>query len=390
MSLGMVVFVGALAAGATGAFFSDTETSTGNTFAAGELNLTIDNSSYGFDYNNPAITNPTGVWGPNAANSWSLRDLNTCGPNNNLPCLFFNFDDLKPGDYGEDTISLHVQNNAWACMKFTLTGTPENGVNEPEAAVPDATVGANQGELQNFLSFIFWNDDGDNVLETGETVIPELSGLPGAIFTGTWLPIAEGGEVPDAPIPANQTKYIGKGWCFGTMVAAPVTQDNASSTPPAPGRTGFTCNGAGNHNIAQTDGIGVDVEFYSTQSRNNGQFICSSLNQTVPETATVTVDKIVTFSNGAIAGVDVPDFALTIDGPGAPIGVVDEVATAGLPVGVYSISEIYSGNPANVTFNASFSGGCSEVGDTGVGTMNVVAGVNPTCVITNSVALATQ
>src|SRR3989344_1156896 len=163
--LAMIVFVGAVVVGATGAFFSDPETSTGNTFAAGALDLTIDNTSYGFDWNDPTENNPTGEWGPNPNNSWNLSDLTNQ--------LFFSFDDLKPGDYGEDTISLHVQNNAWACMALDLTGTPENGVNEPEADFPDLTVRSEEGELQNYLSFLFWNDDGDNVLETGETVIPE-------------------------------------------------------------------------------------------------------------------------------------------------------------------------------------------------------------------------
>lgn len=106
---------------------------------------------------------------------------------------------------------------------------------------------------------------------------------------------------------------------------------------------------------------------------------------TEPETGTLTVDKIVQFTSTSVVGVDVNDFQLTIDGPGAPQVVVDEVATAGLPVGTYSISEVYSNDPSGISFNASFSGGCSEVGDTGVGTMNVVAGVNPTCVITNLV-----
>ena len=108
-SLGMIVFVGAVAVGATGAFFSDTETSTGNTFTAGELDLTIDNSSYGFDWNDPNVTSPTGVWGPNENNSWELDDL--------TDQLFFDFEDLKPGDYGEDTISLHAENDAWVCAE---------------------------------------------------------------------------------------------------------------------------------------------------------------------------------------------------------------------------------------------------------------------------------
>src|SRR3989344_479247 len=269
LSLGMIVFVGGVVAGATGAFFSDTETSTGNTFAAGELDLTIDNTSYGFDWNRPGENNPTGEWGQNSANSWGLSDL--------TDQLFFSFRDLKPGDYGEDTISLHVQNNAWACMAFDLTGTPENGVNEPEADVPDLTVETGEGELQNYLSFLFWRDDGDNVLETGEQVIPELSGLPGSAFTGDWLTIADMG---DTPLQAGAAPtFIGKGWCFGTMTETPVTQDNLNNVPPTPGRTGFTCDGSGDHNIAQTDAIVLDVSFYSEQSRNNPNFQCSSLNE---------------------------------------------------------------------------------------------------------------
>ena len=42
----MIVFVGAVVIGATGAFFSDTETSTGNTFTAGAIDLGVDNESY--------------------------------------------------------------------------------------------------------------------------------------------------------------------------------------------------------------------------------------------------------------------------------------------------------------------------------------------------------
>ena len=269
LSLAVIVAVGGGVAASTGAFFSDTETSTGNTFTAGALDLTIDNSSYGFDWNNPLIpiANTTGAWGPNAANSWALSDLTNQ--------LFFSFADLKPGDYGEDTISLHVQNNAWACMNLKLTGTPENGVNGPETAVPDLTTGTNDGELQDYLSFIFWNDDGDNVLEQGEQVIEKLSGLPGSIFTGNWLPIA---DARSTPLKAGDKTYIGKGWCFGRIVETPVDRNPADNTPPVPGATGFTCDGSGNQNIAQTDGINVDVSFYSEQARNNDEFLCSSLN----------------------------------------------------------------------------------------------------------------
>lgn len=276
-SLGMIVFVAALAIGGTGAFFSDTETSTGNTFTAGELDLKIDNSSYGFDWNRPGAVNPTGVWGPNEANSWELSDLTNQ--------LFFSFDDLKPGDYGEDTISMHVQNDAWACMALDLTSTPDNGINDPEGDAGDVTDGADGGELQNFLSFIFWRDDGDNVLETGEDVIEELSGLPGSIFTGEFFPIAEGG---DLPLQAGTTTYIGKGWCFGTMTPDPEAPA-ANPNGPTPGNTGFTCDGSGDHNVAQSDGIVVDVEFYSEQARHNSEFQCPRPEQ--PIVTRLTLEK---------------------------------------------------------------------------------------------------
>jgi predicted ribosomally synthesized peptide with SipW-like signal peptide len=268
LSAAIIVGIGGAAFVATNAFFSDTETSTGNTFTAGAIDLKIDNTSYGFDWNNPTVTSPTGVWGLNNANSWQSTDLTNQ--------LFFSFTDLKPGDYGEDTISLLVNSNpAYACMAFDLTSTPDNGLTEPEVDADDETDGVDGGELQNYLSFLFWNDDGDNVLEVGETVIQELSGLPGSVFTGSWLPLAQSGNTP---LPANTTQYIGKGWCFGAMTATPVAQDGVNTNPPsAPGRVGFTCSGAGDQNNAQTDGIVVDVGFYAVQSRNNEQFLCSGL-----------------------------------------------------------------------------------------------------------------
>lgn len=266
MSASMIAFVVTLALGGTQAFFSDEEVSEGNTFSAGAIDLQVDNTSYGFDWNREGEDDPTGEWGPNPNNSWAQNDLTNQ--------LFFSFVDLKPGDYGEDTISLHVDNNdAYACMAFDLTATPENGQNEPEAEV-DNTAGADEGELQDHLSFLFWNDDGDNVFEIGEEVLEDLSGLPGSVFGGDWLAIAEGGETP---LEGDTTHYIGKGWCFGEMTRTPVPND--ANTPPDPdtNRIGFTCSGAGDHNEAQTDGITVDVGFYAVQSRNNDDFSCSAL-----------------------------------------------------------------------------------------------------------------
>ena len=272
-SIGVVAVV---AVYATQAFFSDEEKSVGNTFVAGAIDLKISNTSYGFDWNDPLAPSPTGVWGQNNANTWSSRDLNTCGPDQNLPCLFFSFDDLKPGDYGEDTIDIVVQdNNAWACMAFDLNGTPENGIVDPESEAGDVAGDPNDGELQNYLNFAFWLDDGDNVYEGNEGDLL-FSGLASAM-DGQWQAIAESG---DPVLVGGQMYYVGKFWCFGTLTPAPVAQSDYVA--PTAANTGFTCSGVGDQNDAQTDGIVVDVSFYAVQSRNNQSFVCSSLPTPTP------------------------------------------------------------------------------------------------------------
>lgn len=268
LSLSMILFTGVLVAGATGAFFSDTETSTGNTFTAGAIDLKIDNESY--------VTDNDGVLVASPETSWELSDLGDQ--------LFFNFVDLKPGDVGEDTISIHINDNdSWMCMSTQITGTPENGQTEPEA-LDDNSDGVDDGELQDELNFVFWADDGDNVLEDDE----QLNGVwqgdaeefmstsprivadkDWNIFTGT----------PNTPLVGGDDYYIAKAWCFGALGLDPVTQDNGSDAGRSPltAGTGITCNGAVLDNSTQTDGLVGDIEFYAVQSRNNAEFSCSSI-----------------------------------------------------------------------------------------------------------------
>src|SRR3989344_276019 len=249
LSVGSIIFVLAILGGGTGAFFADNNTSTGNTFATGVIDLFVDNESY--------ITDPSGnlIFSPQT--SWSLSTL--------AGKLFFNFKDVKPGDIGEDTISLHVKSNdAWACMSVKLTGTPENGQSDPEYLV-DTTRGSTSGELQNELNFAFWNDDGDNVFESGENIFKK--GLVKDIFKGDKWPLADsrtniwGGQ---GPIPADTVKYIGKAWCFGKLTSAPLPQDDKGKTGdngPLVRGTGFKCEGDAVNNKTQTDGITADVSF---------------------------------------------------------------------------------------------------------------------------------
>ncbi|MCH7598046.1 hypothetical protein IID27_03365, partial [Patescibacteria group bacterium] len=154
LSLSMIVFAGAIIAGATGAFFSDTETSTGNTFTAGAIDLGIDNTSY---YNGVAHDGTT----------WSMTfDLDESGE------LFFNFSDIKPGDYGEDTISIHINNNeAWLCADVTLVSDNDNTCTEPENDV-DAENGIVAREkgiriAEIILGLFAIHNDGFQVIESG-------------------------------------------------------------------------------------------------------------------------------------------------------------------------------------------------------------------------------
>jgi predicted ribosomally synthesized peptide with SipW-like signal peptide len=299
LSISLMAFAGVLVYGATGAFFSDSETSTGNTFTAGDIDLKIDNESY--------VTNNAGTLVASPANSWEISDLTNQ--------LFFSFGDVKPGDVGEDTISVHAgTNDAFACMAAAITSTPENTLVDPEVDAGDAGPAAgNNGELQNYLNFTFWNDDGDNVYEVGETQITQLTGPASTIFNGAWAPIV--GSTTTA-IPGNTTQYVAKAWCFGTLALGSITQDGLGKLPgstngPLVRGTGVTCNGSGSNNIAQTDGVVVDVSFQAVQARNNGQFTCSSLPTF---TGTSTVPVVVVGAANFAVGAPTCDITANDDG----------------------------------------------------------------------------
>lgn len=271
--LGLVTIVGAASAmyvGATGAFFSDTETSSGNTFAAGDIDLKIDNTSY---YNGIA----------SEITSWLSTDL--------TDEKFFNFLDLKPDDYGEDTISIHVDtNDAYMCAEVELTSNDDNGINEPESLV-DQTDGVGQGELAQNVNFIWWADDGDNVLETDETPLP--GGPIGALGVGGTMTLALADSATNiwtgvgGPVPGDQTLYVGKAWCFGNIGTAPITQDGSGNTMSPAGNNngnqiagepedgGITCDGSQLGNETQTDSLTANVTFNAVQSRNNPNFLCT-------------------------------------------------------------------------------------------------------------------
>ena len=173
LSLSMLAFVGVVAVGATTAFFTDTETSTGNTFTAGSIDLKIDSTAhyngmicqaddasdtrYSWQYEGQAPADPDPFQYPAAGtpcdNSWTETDLGGQ--------KFFEYEDLKPGDWGENTISLHVyDNDAWGRFSLVNVVDDENGCTEPELEEEQGCTNDDNGELDDAMISEVWLDQG--------------------------------------------------------------------------------------------------------------------------------------------------------------------------------------------------------------------------------------
>ena len=273
ISLITISVVGIIAVGGTIAYFSDTETSSGNTFTAGAIDLKVDNEC---SYNGQSVQECT----------WEETDLDGH--------LFFSFSDIKPGDWGEDTISLHVHNNdAWACAAIRITKNDDNTCVDPEIEAEgsqncdDGNTPDNDlfdGELAQNLNFFFWADvckgknyggdntdypnafPGDNIYQP-ECDIYLMEGPASDIIDGsvvyTLADSDENNVGGSGPLVGSTTYYIGKMWCFGTIKF----DDDGNITG---------CDGSLVGNDSQTDVVQGDIQFYAVQKRNNDNFQCES------------------------------------------------------------------------------------------------------------------
>lgn len=174
--IGVVALAAALTVGGTIMYFSDTETSAGNVFKAGKLNLAVA-SECSYNGKECICDGPACQWAGTdepCTCAWEEKDL--AGE------LFFNLDDVKPGDFGEATIGLRVRDNdAWVCAQVAKIENYDNGCEAPELAAETAKYGAGnetcgdpgegEGELGDHLLLTMWQDDDcDNVLDEGESV----------------------------------------------------------------------------------------------------------------------------------------------------------------------------------------------------------------------------
>lgn len=278
-TLALLVFAGAMVASSTGAFFSDSETSTGNRFTAGALDLLVDSQSH---YNGMVCTEvEEGVF------EWQPEDGFEPGPGHHpeegTPCdgsweltnlgptfKFFNLSDLKPGDSGENTISLHVEDNpAYVCAVIDNMEDNDLGLTEPEEGDGDNTDGPGNGELSSQIRFFAWSElDGDNVWEPAndeEMLFSNEEGPASDVIDGVSYPLftpAPGGVGPTDP---TVTNYIGLYWCYGDITVTP----GAGSFEDR-----LTCDGSAVNNITQSDQLVADFSFYAEQARHNEDFEC--------------------------------------------------------------------------------------------------------------------
>lgn len=209
VSLSVIGAVAAIAIGGTIAYFSDTETSTGNTFTAGNLDLIVSVDG------NPE--NPLD------------------GP------IISGTGDMKPGDKGEVTLGLKVVDNpSCGFVNFNLKSDLDNDCTEPEL-IDDQSCnaqGTDNGELNDQVSFFIWQEtDCDNVYESGEIPLTE-----GTLTEDETYQIGE--------LPTENNICYGIAYCFGIWGA------------------GMTCDGSGLNNASQGDSFDADLIISAKQKRN--------------------------------------------------------------------------------------------------------------------------
>lgn len=230
----------ALLLGGVGVLAAFRDTAVGDTFATNGINLKIDSKGW---YNGEVVPSAT----------WYLKNL--------VPGVdhFFQFDDIKPGDFGCNVISMHVKNqDAYLCLDFKNFESAENGVNEPESEVEPGGV----GELGDGTEFFGWRDDGDGKYEPWKE--QELFGGEGgapasSVLNEMTYPIGDSNQGGSCKV--NTTRYVGMCWCAGNLTINHQTGK-------------MECDASTIGNEAQTDSWTVDVSIRAEAVKNKKSFTC--------------------------------------------------------------------------------------------------------------------
>ena len=213
-----IAVVLAIIGGGTWAYFSDTETSTGNSFTAGTLNLVPSTSG----------TGPTGKYTVTAGGD---------GINGNVV-----FNMLAPGDSGSITWTLTNNGSLNGTLTMASTATfAENGSNEPETAVVGNNNGSN-GDLDEYMG-VRLKRGATYILGDTSNYVP-FSGLAAVL------------NAESQSLTASGTLTYVLEWQIATDVKG----------AGADGKFGTVDDVQVDDNIIQSDSATVDITFTLTQS----------------------------------------------------------------------------------------------------------------------------
>jgi len=177
----MMVLVAMAAGAGTMAYFSDVETSSGNTFTAGTLELKLNDG-----------------------------DENV---------VMFTVTNVKPGDSGSAEVKLSGAGTLDGYLDITFSGVVDNDptLTEPEDLVDD-TVGDGQGELADNLHILAYIDENNN---------DEFdSGTDELVYDGMAINIA-GERLSDYAFSHDAVKYFRIEWSVDSDVGNEIQDDEA-------------------------------------------------------------------------------------------------------------------------------------------------------------------
>jgi predicted ribosomally synthesized peptide with SipW-like signal peptide len=232
--------IGIASAGAglgTSAYFSDRESFTGNTLAAGSLDMrVVYEASYDSD----------GAAENQAGSAMGTQDGEPAS-------TFYELDDVKPGDSGHVEFCFEIVDNpsyVWACGDLSQD---ENGLTEPESEVDDTPE---LGELaESIQARLVYCDEVDGEFVEGEEIVSgSLLDVFAAITGGAALDgsgtagLAPGEQAPydEEVVVEEGTDYI-TGPCLCLFWEIPTSVGNE----------------------IQTDSLSMALEFHAVQSRHN-------------------------------------------------------------------------------------------------------------------------
>jgi len=214
----VIALAGALIGGGIYAYFSDTETSTGNTFTAGTLNLVPSTSG----------TGPSGKYTVTAGGD---------GVNGKVV-----FTKLAPSDSGSITWTLENDGDLDGTLTIASGVTfDENGSNEPESAVSGNNGGSN-GDLDQYMG-VRLKRDGTYILGDASNYVP-FSGLEAVL------------DAESESLVASDTMTYVLEWAIASNVKG----------AGADGKFGTGDDSEVDDNIIQSDKATLDITFALTQA----------------------------------------------------------------------------------------------------------------------------